>query len=98
MIFYAGARHDDGGPRIIYSQRVIPFLEKPSALSGHVPRLLLPNVWYAPNLKVLDEVFALEEMKRIELEQLEAQKKEQAKCMQREHEATKVVSCPIWSF
>lgn len=40
--------------------------------------------------QVLDETFALEESKRLELEQLEANKKEQARRLNAEHEATKV--------
>ncbi|CAM9976055.1 unnamed protein product [Ectocarpus sp. 6 AP-2014] len=40
--------------------------------------------------KVLDETFALEESKRLELEQLEHEKREEEKRLQREHEATKV--------
>ncbi|CAM9198538.1 unnamed protein product, partial [Ectocarpus sp. 12 AP-2014] len=40
--------------------------------------------------KVLDETLALEESKRLELEQLENEKREEEKRLHREHEATKV--------
>lgn len=40
--------------------------------------------------KVLDETFALEESKRLELEHLAKEKLEEERRLQREHEATKV--------
>ena len=45
------------------------------------------RLWIA---KVLDETFALEESKRLELEFQEKERKEAEKRMHRDHEATKV--------
>lgn len=44
----------------------------------------------APREQVLDETFALQESKRLELEYLAKEKEEEERRLQREHEATKV--------